>query len=62
LIDGFIKDDKDPLEHDHFAFDLDGTVRDGLYEEKQLFAVYEKEDILKLIGRLSYSFLEVDME
>lgn len=46
-------------DYDHFEFDLDCGGRDGLYEEKQLFAIYEKEDILQLIGRLTYSHVNV---
>lgn len=34
--------------------DLDCTGRDGLYEDKQLFAVYEQEDIDNLRYKLKY--------
>lgn len=36
-----------------FIMDYDCTVRDGLYEEDDLFAVYEKEDLIKLIEFLN---------
>lgn len=61
LIEGFIKGDRNHIDYDYFEFDLDCSVRDGSYEEEQLFAVYDKNDILKLIARLTYSFLESDM-
>lgn len=32
--------------------DLDCMSRDGLFEEEQLFAVFEKEDVKQLIKRL----------
>lgn len=32
--------------------DFEFTGREGLFDEKQLFAVYEKEDVKKLIDRL----------
>ncbi len=66
LIDGFIKDSINNSFNykrvENFEFNLDCSVRDGLYEEKQLFAVYDKNDILKLIAKLSYSFLEPDIK
>lgn len=34
-----------------FSLDLDCVSRDGLYEDKQLFAVFEKEDVVSLITR-----------
>lgn len=37
---------------EHFQFDLDVTCRDGLYDEDQLFAVYDNDDILELIAKL----------
>lgn len=40
---------------DSFKFDLDGYGRDGLYEDKQLFAIYETDDIVQLIEKLSKS-------
>ncbi len=33
--------------------DFDVTDRDGLYEAEQLFAVYEKDDIIGLIDKLN---------
>ena len=38
--------------------DFEATSRDGLFEEKQLFAVYEKEDVEKLIKRLVLTSLQ----
>ncbi len=35
------------------GLDFDCTGRDGLFEESQLFAIYEKGDIEKLIGKLN---------
>lgn len=35
-----------------FRFDLDGLGRDGLYDENQLFAIYDNEDIKGLIEKL----------
>ena len=32
--------------------DFDNTGRDGFFDEDQLYAVYEKEDVKKLIDRL----------
>ncbi len=44
------------LEHgDQFEFEFDCTGRDGLYNEDQLFAVWEKKDIENLIERLRWS-------
>jgi len=37
--------------------DFEATSREGLFEEEQLFAVYEKEDVEKLIKRLILSSL-----
>ena len=37
--------------------DFEVTSREGLFEEEQLFAVYEKEDVEKLIKRLTLSSL-----
>ncbi len=35
-----------------FPLRLDSSSRDGLFEEDQLFAIYDKEDISKIIARL----------
>ena len=35
-----------------FDLDLEGEGRDGMYDEDQLFAVYERKDIEQLIARL----------
>ena len=35
-----------------FEMDFDCQGRDGMFEEKQLFAVWERKDILKLVKRL----------
>lgn len=37
------------------AMDFECTQREGLFDEKQLFAVYEKEDVEMLIQRLQKS-------
>ena len=34
------------------SMDFESTDREGLYEQKQLFAIYEKADVEKLIKRL----------
>ena len=34
------------------AMDFDTSMRDGLFEDKQLFAIYERPDIEALIARL----------
>lgn len=36
----------------NLTMDFDNQGRDGCYDEKQLFAVFEKEDVEKLIKRL----------
>ena len=48
----------DILEHcketgESFDIDLDCWGRDGLYEQHQLFVVWEKEDVQKLMNRLT---------
>lgn len=35
-----------------FDMNLEYTGRDGMFEDKQLYVVYEQEDILQLIERL----------
>lgn len=35
-----------------FPLKLDGSSRDGLFEEDQWFAIYDKADITKIIARL----------
>jgi len=40
------------------AIDLDCQSRDGLYEQGQLFAVWEQEDIQALIQRLQRAVIE----
>ena len=35
------------------AMDFDSCGRDGCFDEDQLFAVWEREDVLKLIERLN---------
>jgi len=37
----------------HFEWDYTMTGRDGLYEDNQLFMIYEKLDMLKLIFELN---------
>lgn len=36
-----------------FSMDLDCEGRDGLYDEEQLFAVWERDDVKELIRRLA---------
>lgn len=38
---------------DSFELDLECCSRDGLYDEKQLFAVFELKDVSYLIGKLT---------
>ena len=38
---------------EHFEWDYTMTGRDGLYDEDQLFMVYEKLDLLKLMRELN---------
>ena len=38
---------------DSFDIDLDCTERDGMFDEDQLFAVWEKKDLAQLIDRLN---------
>ncbi len=35
------------------GLEFDSEFRDGCFDEKQLFAIYEKEDVKQLIDRLS---------
>ena len=35
------------------SVDFDSVEREGLFDEEQLYAVYEKEDVEKLIDRLN---------
>lgn len=37
-----------------FDIDLESEIRDGMFDENQLFVVWENEDIIKLINRLNY--------
>ena len=41
-----------------FAMDLECMGRDGLFEKEQLFAVWEKEELLALIGVLQKAIKE----
>jgi len=34
------------------TLDFDCTQRDGLYEDEQMFAIYEKDDLKKIIKKL----------
>jgi hypothetical protein len=36
-----------------FRFDLNIEARDGLYEEDEMFAVFDKEDISRMINKLN---------
>lgn len=44
--------DKALTEETSFSFDLEDTTRDGLYDDEQLYAVYENDDIGQLIRLL----------
>lgn len=50
--------EKSHKEGTSFELDYEATARDGLYEDEQLFAVYEKEDFVKLITFLSSHVLQ----
>lgn len=39
--------------NEHFEWDYTMTSRDGLYDKDQLFMIYEKLDLLKLISELN---------
>ncbi|NMZ78420.1 hypothetical protein [Pseudomonas mandelii] len=41
-----------------FDLDLDCPGRDGMFEEGQLFAVYERQDVEQLIARLGQALEE----
>ncbi len=41
----------------HFEWDYSMTGRDGLYDEKQMFFVYEQLDLLKLMRMLDKIYL-----
>lgn len=43
---------KSEKDHSSFLLDFDTEGRDGFFNEKQLFAVYEKEDVTQLVERL----------
>lgn len=42
----------------NFTLDLECGCRDGLYNENAMYAVYEKEDLEKLITKLSYIYID----
>lgn len=42
----------DIIDSGEFRWDLDSTCRDGYYDYNQLFAVYDKEDVQRLISQL----------
>lgn len=44
-----------------FSFDLDCQGRDGCFDEGQLFAVYERQDVEQLIARLQEALSESDL-
>jgi hypothetical protein len=46
VLDGMLKGQKSP------PLDYDCEGRDGLFDEDQLFAVWEREDLTRLISRL----------
>ncbi|AGO48283.1 hypothetical protein Phi17:1_gp7 [Cellulophaga phage phi17:1] len=37
-----------------FKLDFDCIERDGCYDDEELFAVYEKEDVVKFIRKLNF--------
>lgn len=39
--------------NESFTLDLEATGRDGLFDEDQVFAVYEKDDVVRLRDRLN---------
>lgn len=41
-----------------FKLDLDNMGRDGCFDEGQLFAVWERQDVEKLIDRLNHALTE----
>jgi len=58
-IEGTDSSDSNSGAHDYykntssvFRFDYEGTCRDGLYDDDQLFAVYDNTDIEQLIEQL----------
>ena len=43
----------------------DSTVRDGMYDDKQLFAVYEKDDLNKLtdfLNQINIAYPEINID
>lgn len=38
-----------------FIVDFDSSQRDGCFDDEQLFAVYEKKDVLEMINKISNS-------
>jgi len=41
-----------------FEIDLECSSREGFYDDKRLYAVYEKTDLLKLINKLQQIYIE----
>lgn len=41
-----------------FELDLECCSRDGLYDDNQLYAIYDKTDLLKLINKLQSIYIE----
>lgn len=41
-----------------FPVDYNYTRRDGLYEENQLYAIYERADVIKLVDRIKSALKE----
>ena len=44
------------------SVDFEYTGRDGLFDDKKLYAVYEPEDVAKLIERLQKTLLSTSQE
>ena len=41
-----------------FPMDFDQTGREGLFDQEQLFAIYEEEDVKKLVARLQKTLMK----
>lgn len=46
---------KSLVEGSSFNLDINSTTREGMYDESQLFTVYEKSDVKQLIQKLNES-------
>jgi hypothetical protein len=41
------------LSGDNFKFDKESSARDGLFDENQIFAIFDNDDIKLLINKIS---------